>query len=88
MKPWTLAIALLAWALGPAEAADFSLRYIGQQSVPTGTLFEGVEFGGISALDRAADGSYYALSDDRGGERGTPRFYQLGLDYDASGFHA
>lgn len=86
MKPWTLAIALLAWALGPAEAAEFSLRYIGQHSVPTGTLFEGVEFGGISALDRAADGSYHALSDDRGGERGTPRFYQLALDYDAAGF--
>lgn len=71
MKPWTLAIALLAWTLGPAEAADFSLRYIGQQSVPTGTLFEGVEFGGISALDRAADGGY------------TPIQRELLLDFDA-----
>ncbi|MCM5680669.1 esterase-like activity of phytase family protein [Schlegelella sp. S2-27] len=87
MRPWTLAIALLALALGRADAAGLALRYIGQHSIATGTLFEGVEFGGISGIDRAPDGSYYALADDRGGERGTPRFYKLGLDYDASGFH-
>jgi len=46
-----------------------------------------VEFGGISGIDRLANGQFVALSDDRGGERGTPRFYRLGLDYDASGFH-
>ena len=62
-----------------------SLRLLGSTSLPTGTLFEGVEFGGISGLDRAADGSYWAISDDRGGERGTPRFYNLGIDYDAGG---
>jgi len=70
-----------------AGAADFSLRLIGEASIPTGTLFEGVEFGGISGLDRAADGTYWALSDDRGGERGTPRFYNIALDYDAGAFH-
>lgn len=78
------AIALLA---GGAHAADFSLRVIGATSLPTGTLYQGVEFGGISGIDRAADGSYWAMSDDRGGERGTPRFYNLSLNYDASGFH-
>ncbi|CAN7458145.1 esterase-like activity of phytase family protein [Acidovorax sp. LjRoot129] len=62
-----------------------SLRLLGSASLPTGTVFDGVEFGGISGLDRAADGSYWAISDDRGGERGTPRFYNLGIDYDASG---
>lgn len=62
-----------------------SLRLLGSASLPTGTVFEGVEFGGISGLDRAADGSYWAISDDRGGERGTPRFYNLGIDYGASG---
>lgn len=87
MKKLTLTAAVLAALCGSVQAADFSLRLIGQQSLPTGTLFGGVEFGGISGLDRAADGSYWALSDDRGGERGTPRFYNLSLNYDAAGFH-
>ena len=60
-----------------------ALRLLGSASLPTGTLYEGVEFGGISGLDQAADGSYWAISDDRGGERGTPRFYNLSLDYDS-----
>lgn len=78
----------LALACTPALAADLSLRLIGQRTVATGTLFEGVEFGGISGLDRLPDGRFVAISDDRGGERGTPRFYTLGLDYDATGFQA
>ena len=60
-----------------------ALRVLGSASLPTGTMYEGVEFGGISGLDKAADGSYWAISDDRGGERGTPRFYNLGIDYES-----
>lgn len=86
MKKLILSAAIAALASG-AQAADFSLRVIGATSLPTGTLYQGVEFGGISGIDRAADGRYWAISDDRGGERGTPRFYNLSLDYDASGFH-
>ncbi len=86
MKKLILSAAIAALATG-AQAADFSLRVIGATSLPTGTLYQGVEFGGISGIDRAADGRYWAISDDRGGERGTPRFYNLSLDYDASGFH-
>lgn len=67
------------------ETRVASLKLIGTASLPTGTMFEGVEFGGISGLDRATDGSYWAISDDRGGERGTPRFYNLSIDYEASG---
>jgi len=62
------------------------LRLIGEQSIKTKTLFQSVEFGGISGIDRAPDGSYWAVSDERGGERGTPRFYQLAIDFDASAF--
>lgn len=83
----TLMAAAIVLLAGGAQAADLSLRVIGATSLPTGTLFQGVEFGGISGLDRAADGTYWALSDDRGGERGTPRFYNLSLDYDAAGFN-
>lgn len=86
LKPIVAAL-ILGVAASAAQAADFSLRLIGSQSLPTGTKFEGVEFGGISGLDRAADGNYWALSDDRGGERGTPRFYKISLDYDAAGFN-
>lgn len=67
------------------ESRVASLKLIGTASIPTGTLFEGVEFGGISGLDQATDGSYWAISDDRGGERGTPRFYNLSIDYAATG---
>src|SRR6218665_1614952 len=62
-----------------------ALRLLGAAPIPTGTLFEGGEFGGISGLDRAADGSYWALSDDRGGDGRVPRFYNLSIDYEASG---
>lgn len=86
MKKLLLATAV-ALSFGAAQAADFSLRVIGATSLPTGTLFQGVEFGGISGIDRAADGTYWAIADDRGGERGTPRFYNLSLDYDAAGFN-
>ena len=74
-------------APAPAPSPIGSLRWIGSFTLPTGTLFEGVAFGGISGLDRAPDGRYWAISDDRGGERGPPRFYALRLDVDQTGFH-
>lgn len=83
-----VATLLVGGASLPAHAADFTLNLLGSTSIATGTLFQGVEFGGISGLDRAADGSYWAISDDRGGERGTPRFYNLSLNYSASGFQS
>lgn len=86
----TALTALAALALSACGGSDDhrsneiqSLQLLGAASLPTGTLYEGVEFGGISGLDRARDGSYWAISDDRGGERGTPRFYNLSLDYES-----
>jgi hypothetical protein len=61
-----------------------SVRFIGDFNIKTKTLFQNVEFGGISGIDRAPDGSYWALSDERGGERGTPRFYNISIDFDAT----
>ena len=79
------AVAALAGCGGGTDNDDksriASLKLLGTAALATGTMFEGVEFGGISGLDRAADGSYWAISDDRGGERGTPRFYNLSIDY-------
>lgn len=87
MRVLVLAV-FAAVAAGAVSAAPYSLRLIGAQEIATGTLFDGVEFGGVSGLDRLPDGRYVALSDDRGGERGAPRFYTMSLDIDASGFHA
>jgi len=86
-----LATVLAISARTPAAAASFTLRYIGEQRIATGTLFQSVEFDGISGLDYdASTGRYHALADDRGGdrggERGAPRFYTLSLDYGARGF--
>lgn len=85
-----LALSLGASACGGGSDDDKdaigSLRLIGTQSIPTKTQFQGVEFGGISGLDRAPDGTYWAISDERGGERGTPRFYSLSIDIDATSF--
>ena len=57
-----------------------ALRLIGDYKIPTKTMFNGVEFGGISGLDIDPNGGYWAISDDRGGERGAPRFYHLSID--------
>lgn len=72
-------------AASPAPAGIGSLRLIGSTFTATGFQFGGLEFGGISGLDLAADGSYWAISDDRGGERGAPRFYNLRIDYAETG---
>lgn len=81
-----LSLTLSACGGGSGPDSIGALRLIGQVQIPTKTLFRGVEFGGISALDRAPDGSYWALSDERGGERGTPRFYSLAIDFDLNSF--
>ena len=78
------ALCLLA-APAMAQAAPVSLELLGSFEIPSGTLFEGTLFGGISGLDRAPDGTFYALSDDRGGEGRAPRFYRLAIDVDEGG---
>jgi hypothetical protein len=82
-----LALALAGCGGGSDDRETIgSLRLIGDFNIKTKTLFQGVEFGGISGIDRAPDGSYWAISDERGGERGTPRFYNLAIDFDATAF--
>ncbi len=81
----TLALAVgIVGCNGDSSETIGSVRFIGDFNIKTKTLFQNVEFGGISGIDRAPDGSYWALSDERGGERGTPRFYNLSIDFDAT----
>lgn len=78
---------VLAGCGGGGDAAEpiGSVRLIGSQSLSTDTTYNGLKFGGISGLDRAPDGGYWAISDDRG-EQGTPRFYKLGIEFDGNAF--
>ena len=92
-KNWmlaALALTLVVTACGGDKEDDTigSLRFIGTQAIATKTQFQGVEFGGISGIDRAPDGTFWAVSDERGGERGTPRFYSLSIDVDATAFRS
>lgn len=70
----------LAFAASGAHAADFTLNYLGQQIVPTGTQYAGTTVGGLSSLDYdAANQRYFAISDDRS-QFNPARFYTLTLD--------
>ena len=84
----SLGLACMLAACGGSDGSEGigGLRLIGDYAIKTKTMVEGVEFGGISGIDRASDGTYWAISDERGGERGTPRFYSLSLDFDAIRF--
>lgn len=61
-----------------ASAAPLSLRFIGQQTLPTGTQFGGTTVGGLSGLDYLGAGQYVAISDDRS-QINPARFYTLDL---------
>lgn len=69
---------------GDCKAA-IGLSFAGEYTIPTGTLFDGVEFGGLSGLDYdPATGRYIAISDDRS-ERAPARFYELSIEATAAG---
>ncbi|WP_037081045.1 esterase-like activity of phytase family protein [Neorhizobium vignae] len=69
---------------GDCKAA-IGLSFVGEYTIPTGTLFNGVEFGGLSGLDYdPATGRYIAISDDRS-ERAPARFYELSIEASAAG---
>jgi len=68
----------IAAALQPARAAG--LEYIGQQIVPSGTVYSSTIVGGLSGIDRvAATGRFLAIADDRSALN-PARFYELSLD--------
>jgi len=77
---YRILLLLLAQVLLCGPAAAWTLRYLGQQVVPTGYEFAGTTVGGLSGLDYdPGRGYYYAISDDRS-ERQPARFYTLKLD--------
>jgi hypothetical protein len=74
---------LHAVAAGHGREAMPRLELIGATQLPPGARHAGVRIGGLSGLDRAPDGSYRAISDDRGHGR-PPRLYTVAIATDAS----
>lgn len=81
----TLAVTLLC--LWCTSAQSFTLKLIGSYNIPSTTTFNKQLFGGISGIDYMQGNTYVVISDYRGGRQQHPRFYQLALDYDATGIH-
>jgi len=70
----TPVLATGAAAAPPAQARTPGLEFLGQRILPTGTLYGGTTFGGLSGLAYdESRGVFYALSDDQVGAR----FYTL-----------
>jgi hypothetical protein len=73
------ALAIVVLALAPAATAKKkapALEFRGQVIIPTGTMFEGTNVGGLSSIAHAGGGVFYALSDDQA----NARFYKLRAD--------
>ncbi|MCY2964543.1 MAG: esterase-like activity of phytase family protein, partial [Planctomycetota bacterium] len=83
---------LVGLAVSGTTAAAFAgpiegLRYIGQQTLPTGTMYSGTQVGGLSGIDYdSSTGTYWAISDDRSAT-GPARFYNTSLNFDQNGFY-
>jgi hypothetical protein len=76
-------LAIVVLALAPAATAKKGqkpklpkLEFRGQVIVPTGTMFEGTNVGGLSSIAHAGGGVFYTLSDDQA----NARFYKLSAD--------
>jgi hypothetical protein len=79
-----LALALAAVVAVAAPAATThkrspALEFRGQAILPTGTTFAGTQVGGLSGIQYAGRGTFYALSDDPS-QFGPARFYKLRAD--------
>jgi hypothetical protein len=83
---WLLPLVAALCAIEPAMAAEPLLRFIGQQTVATGTIADGTVVGGLSGIDYdPATGRYVAISDDR--SRHAPaRYYDIALALTLRGF--
>ncbi|MEO1293082.1 MAG: esterase-like activity of phytase family protein, partial [Pseudomonadota bacterium] len=64
----------------PLSAMAEELSLIGSYQLPTGLKIDGVEVGGLSAIDYDAEkGVYLVLSDDQA-QRGPARYYEMIID--------
>ena len=80
------AVLALALSTTAATALPFSLSFIGEQIVPTGTQFDGTTIGGLSGIDHISGERFVAISDDRA-QINFARFYDVRLDYNRNNFN-
>ena len=82
-----IAIAIAIAASASAASAGTTLRYIGQQILPTATFYGGTQVGGLSGIDFTGGTDYVAISDDRS-QVNDARFYSLKLDITPTSFNS
>jgi len=77
-------------ALVGVSASAIELNFLGSFDLPhEDWAFEGVRVGGISGLSLAANGSYFAISDDRGENVVPPGvLYEMEIAVDLEGLHS
>lgn len=79
-------MALFASVAASAQGLEGPPAHIGQFTLPTSTIYQGIQFGGLSAIDfDARDGSFWAINDDRS-QFGPARFHNLTLGCTRSRF--
>ena len=65
---------------GPTPMTVVDIKPLGVVTIPNGTVFKNTEVGGLSGITYdAANGVYYAVSDD-GSRRAYARYYTLAID--------
>lgn len=88
-QAWVVLMGVLAGLtlqVAAQETPPLQFTFVGEQRIPTGTIYQGTGFGGISGITYDARNKiYYAMSDDRGLQQPI-RFYTMELDFDSKSF--
>jgi hypothetical protein len=89
MRRLLVSVLLLCVVFG-VVAFGFNLKYLGSFDPPRENwAFEGVSVGGISGLTLTPEGSFYAISDDKGDNIDPPGvLYKMNIDIDMAGIHS
>lgn len=89
MRRLAVMVLLLCVVFGVATFG-LNLEYLGSFEPPRENwTFEGVTVGGISGLTLTPEGSFYAISDDKGDNIDPPGvLYKMNIDVDQAGIHS
>jgi hypothetical protein len=76
----TIIISILFTNIASAAVIVTGIEFLGEAIIPTGSLFQNTEIGGLSGITYDAENRlYYAISDHRG-QKAPSRFYTLTID--------
>ncbi len=84
MKKLIVLLVILNWSCASIKKTNTikELRFIGEQIIPSNSIYKNTKVGGLSSIDYA-NGKYYLISDDR---KKSIRFYEMELDYNKNNF--